>query len=112
MKPYSLEFRQKIIDAYFEEKESIRKTARRFQVSKSFVQKLIKQYRETGTIAPKAHRGARTPKLNSEQRNLVAELVEQNNKATLQELCDIVENKTGVKVSRSTMSRIIRKLNE
>ena len=110
MKPYSKNLRQKIIDTYLEEPGSIRQIAQRFKVSKSFVQKILKQYRETGTVAPLAHRGGKSPKLNSKQINLVAELVKQNNKVTLQQLCNMLESKTGVKVSRSTMSRIVRQL--
>ena len=110
MKPYSEDLRQKIISTYLEEQESVRQIARRFKVSKSFVQKLIKRYRETGIVAPKAHRGGNQPKLNSQQINLVAELVEQNSNATLQELCNMLESQTGVKISRSTMSRIVQKL--
>ena len=110
MKPYSKELRQKIVDAYIEGEESIRQIARHFKVSRSFVQKLLKQYQETGTVDPKTPRGGRSPKLNSEQIDKVAKLIEQNNDATLQELCDLVENQTGVRVSRPTMSRIVRKL--
>ena len=43
MKPYSIDFRQKIIDVYENEKTSIRKLAERFRVAKSFIQKLVKQ---------------------------------------------------------------------
>ena len=44
MQPYSIDFRQKIIEVYEEEKNSIIKIAERFPVAKSFVQKLLKQY--------------------------------------------------------------------
>lgn len=110
MKPYSKDLRKKIIDAYFEEQESIRKLAQRFKVSRSFVQKLLKRYQKTGAINPKPHQGGQSPKLNSEQINLVAELIEQNKGATLEELCNRLENQIGIRVSRSTMSRIARKL--
>jgi transposase len=52
MKPYPIAFRQKIIRVYENENTSIRKLAQRFQVAKSFIQKLLKQYRETGSIEP------------------------------------------------------------
>lgn len=110
MEPYSEDFRQQIIDTYFKGQESIRRIAQQFKVSRSFVQKLLKQYRQTGVVAAKPHRGGKLPKLDSEQLSLVTELVEQYNDATLQELCDMLENQSGVKVSRSTMSRIVRKL--
>ena len=110
MKPYSEDFRKRIIAAYLEGDESIRQIAKRFEVSKSFVQKILKQYRETGTVAPKAYRRGKSRKLNSKQINLVAELVKQNDKVTLQQLCDMLESKTGVKISPSTMSKIVRQL--
>ena len=110
MKPYSEEFRQRIVNVYFEEQKSIRQIVQQFKVSKSFVQKILKQYRETGTVASKAHKGGKSPKLNSKQIDLISELVEQNQEATLQQLCNILERKTRIKVSISTMSRIVRRL--
>ena len=44
MKAYSLDLRKKIIETYLNQKSSIRQLAIRFQVAKSFVQKLIKRY--------------------------------------------------------------------
>ena len=52
MKAYSIDLRQKIIDVHENENISIRKLAERFCVAKSFIQKLLKQYRETGDITP------------------------------------------------------------
>jgi len=62
MKAYSIDFRQKIIDAYHSSPISQRQLAERFSVALSFVQKLVKQYRLTQNIAPQAHGGA--PNLN------------------------------------------------
>jgi transposase len=42
---------------------------------------------------------------------MVATLVQENNDATLVELCFRLELHTGVKVSRATMGRITQKLN-
>ena len=52
MKAYSLDFRQRIVDTYFKELTSQRKVAKRFGVALSFVEKLLKQLRETGDLAP------------------------------------------------------------
>jgi transposase len=109
MKPYSQDLRQKIIDTYLEDHESIREIAKRFQVSSSFVQKLLKNYHQTGNINPKPHRGGKSPKLNLQQIDLVNKLIKQHQDATLQELCDMLENQTGVRISRPTMSRITKK---
>jgi len=53
MKAYSTDLRQKIIDVYGKEQISQRQLAKRFDVALSFIVKLLKQYRETGEIAPK-----------------------------------------------------------
>jgi len=53
MKPYSTEFREKIVKAYEQCDTSIRKVAARFDVSKAFVQKLLKQKQTTGYVQPK-----------------------------------------------------------
>jgi transposase len=86
MKTYSLDFRQKILDVYHNEPLSQRAIANRFGVALSFVQKLIKQYRETQNIAPRTERCGVKLKLNAEQLLILAELIEVNNDATLEEL--------------------------
>lgn len=111
MKPYSIDFRQKIIEVYEKENISIRKLAARFYVAKSFVQKILKQYKETGDLAPRKRGGGPQPKLNSEQLITLTEIIEANNDATLEDLCDLLEQETGVKIARSTMGRITQKLN-
>ncbi|MEG4037638.1 hypothetical protein QUA03_27970 [Microcoleus sp. S36b_A4] len=56
MKTYSIDFRQKILDTYHTEPISQKAIAKRFSVALSFVQKLLKQYRETKNITPRTHR--------------------------------------------------------
>jgi len=111
MKPYSIDFRQKIIEVHEKENNSIRKLAQRFGVAKSFIQKLLKQYRETGDINPKPQGGSPPTKLNEEQLMDLVEIIEANNDATLEELCTLLEEKTQVRVSRATMGRITQNLN-
>lgn len=111
MKAYSTDLRQKVIDAYKNQEGSQRNLAKRFSVSLTFIQKLLKQYRNSGTVEPNAHGGGNTAKLSSEQMALVVALIEEDNDAILVELCDRLEERTDVKVSRSTMGRITQKLN-
>lgn len=110
MKAYSLDFRKKITDTYSKEELSQRKLAKRFGVALSFVEKLLKQQRETGDLAPKPHGGGRTPKLNAAQLALVTALVEADNDATLEELCEQLQQRTTITLSRSTMGRILQQL--
>ncbi len=110
MQPYSIDFRQKIIEVYKEEKISIRNLAQRFRVAKSFVQKLLKQYQETGDIKPKRQGGNSPPKVQGADLVTLTEIIENNNDATLEELCELLEQQIGIKVSRATMGRISQKL--
>jgi transposase len=65
MKPYSLEFREKIVKAYQQGYPSIRKVAARFDVSKAWVQKLLKQKQITGNLQPKKQGGSLKSVLHS-----------------------------------------------
>jgi transposase len=111
MKAYSLDFRQKIIDVYENDPISQRQLAKRFCVALSFIQKLLKQYRTTGLIAAKPFAGGVKLKLNSEQLVILTELISANNDATLEELVQIFQEKTGISISRATMGRMTQKLN-
>jgi transposase len=110
MKAYSIDLRQKIIDVYEKEQISQRQLAKRFDVALSFIVKLLKQYRETGKIAPKPFNGGVKLKLTLEQIKTLADLVENNNDATLEELCQLLKEKTGVTISRATMGRMTQRL--
>lgn len=111
MKAYSLDLRQKIVDAYAEGNLSQRQLAKQFRVALSFVEKLLKQHRETGSIAPKVRTEQTPTKLNPEQLSVLQQLVEANNDATLEELREQLRQKTGVLISRSTVDRMVKKLN-
>jgi len=50
MRAYSLDFRHKIVQTYENENISQEKLAKCLNVAKSFVQKLLKQWRETGDL--------------------------------------------------------------
>jgi transposase len=110
MKPHSISFRRKIIKAYEDEGISQRKLANRFSVAPSFIQKLIKRYRETDSVAPKVRTHQTTPKLNNEHLATLHRLVEERNDTTLEELRDLLVAEIGLDVSRSTVDRALDKL--
>jgi transposase len=83
MKPHSIAFRQKIIEVHEVEGISQRKLAKRFNVALSFIQKLLKQYRETDSLAPKVRTQQTPAKLNDEHLTVLRRLVEERNDATL-----------------------------
>lgn len=111
MKPYSLDLRQKIVERYQEGNISQRELARQFRVALSFIETLLKRYRETGSVAPKVRTQQTPTKLNPEQLKGLEQLVEAQNDATLEELRDRLAEQTGVRVSCTTINRMLAKLN-
>jgi len=67
MKPYSTDFRRKIVETKQKTQESNQQIAERFQVSYSFVSRLVKRYESTGSVEPSPHGGGKALKLNSKQ---------------------------------------------
>jgi len=110
MKAYSNDFRTKILENNRKELEPIQQTADRFGVSYSFVWKLLERYEKTRKVDPLPHGGGAKPKLNQNQLAVVAQLVEQDNDATLEELVTQLQETVGVKVSRATMGRVVQQL--
>ena len=110
MKAYSLDLRQKIVDTYLEGRISQRQLAKRFCVTLSFIEKLLKQYRETRSIAPKVRLKQTAPKLNEQQLNVLKEIVEGKNDATLAEIRQELEKKTGILIGHSTVDRMLQKM--
>ena len=111
MKPYSLDLRQKIIDVYETVPISQRQLAKRFGVTLSFIEKRLKQRRETGSIAPKVRTQQTPTKLNEANLAVLRQLVEAHNDATLEELRNLLKQATGIQVGRSTIDRMLKKLN-
>ena len=68
--------------------------------------------KETGDIRPRPQWGSPPSKLNSEQLVILVDIIEANRDATLQELSNLLYEKTEIKVSRATLGRITKKLNQ
>ncbi len=111
MKSYSRDLRTKIIETKNKTNESTQQLADRFQVSYSFVNRLLRRYEVTKSIEPLPHGGGKPPLIEAKQLNIVEKLVEEDNDATLKELRDRLTEKTGVQVSIPTMCRLVQKLN-
>ena len=110
MKAYSVDLRQKILETYKNKEGSIRQVSVRFKVSRSFVQKLLKQHQQIGSLAPLPHGGGTPPKL-IDYVPTIKKLLEEKNDATLPELCQNLKERTGISVSPSTLCRFLQKLN-
>jgi len=110
MKAYSNDLRKKIIEAYQKKEGSLRKLAKRFSVSFSFVWRLVKRFRKSGVVAPKPHGGGLKPKLNQIDLIILREVSEANKDATLAELSELFFKRTGIRVSSSTVAQKLKRL--
>jgi transposase len=106
MKPYSKDLRTRIINAIDQHEGSVRQVARRFQVSTSFIVRLLQRRRETGAIEPKPHGGGRLPALDPDELEQLRELVNQQPDATLEEL----RQRLNVDCSLTAICRALQKL--
>jgi transposase len=110
MAAYSIDLRQKILRACQRHLGSQRRIADVFGVSLAFVEKVVRQHRATGNLAPKPHAGGQKPRLDVTAQAVVQRLVGDNPDATLEELCTGVAAETGVRVSVPTMCRVLQRL--
>ena len=107
MKAYSLDLRQRVVSAYEQGEGSIAETASRFGVCPAFVKKMLRQWRESGDLAPRAHGGGKPKSLTERQRQLLKRKVRERNDISLAELQDLLAEQESVEVHVSTISRAL-----
>jgi transposase len=107
MKPYSLDLREKIVEAHLQQEGSIRHLAKRFNVSARFVWGLMHRVRSTGNCAPKPHGGGNPPRMAASQYETVTTLVKHSPDATLKELCGHVEATCHITPSKLSLHRTL-----
>jgi transposase len=108
MNAYSEDLRKKIIEAL---RRGMTKTeaARTFSVSRSSVKRYAKLAEEGRPLAPKKRPGSK-PKVDQRARTLLEADLEERPSATLSERREFLQKAAGVRVSDSTMSRMLRRL--
>lgn len=106
MTPYSQDLRKRILDTVQRGDGSLRQIARRFLVSVSFVTRLLRTHRSTGSLEPKPHGGGNPAALGPEDLERLRELIRQQPDATLEEC----RQRLGASCSTMTISRALRKL--
>jgi transposase len=110
MKPSSTDLRIRVVRAYEDREGTMRRLATTFRVSLSFVRRLLKQYRDTGSVAPKPHGGGYPAKVDARGLAVVQALVQAVPDATLSELCQRFQEVSAVPISTATMSRVVATL--
>lgn len=106
MKAYSMDLRERVVAAAEQGVISLEEIADTFQVSVSWIGKLLKRFRETGSVAPEPHRGGQPGAFQGEAAERLVQAVKDNPDATLKQLALIA----GVSCSTSATDRMLRKL--
>jgi transposase len=107
MKPYSIDLREKLLQAYDQGLGSQRALAVLFGVSRAFVEQWLQRRRTTGEIAPRPHAGGRRPYCDATIFGLVRQWVREHPDATLEELALRLRQQCGLRVSLATLSRLL-----
>ena len=87
MEAYSLDLRERVVAACEEGTDTRVEIAERYGVSTSFIRKLLRRKKLSGSIAAKPRAGGRKPSMDENDLQKVRKLVEQQPDATLGELC-------------------------
>jgi transposase len=103
---YSLDLRERVL-RFYDEGNPVEDVVQHFSVSKSWLYGLLKQRRETGSIAPKERPIHYNTKLTPHEQEVRASIAEHAD-ATLSERCEVLEKH--VSVSRSTLCRFLKRL--
>jgi len=110
MQAYSLDLRQRVVNACEQGSDSIATVAERFSVSVGFVKKMLWLSRTTGDLAPRPHGGGRRASLSARQRQLIVRKVRAQNDISLAELQTLLQEQEGVRVHVSTLCRALARL--
>jgi transposase len=108
MNAYSEDLRKKIIDA-LRRGATKSEAARTFGVSRSSVKRYAKLVEQGRPLSPKKRPGSK-PKMDQSTTKLLEADVERRPAATLSERCEFLERVARLRVSESTVSRMLRRL--
>jgi transposase len=106
MKTYSTDLRERVLIAVDLREETQLEIAERFGVSRAWIGKMLKQRRETGSLAPLPHGGGRPAKYAGKDLEKLQAEVNKQPDATLEEL----RLRTGALGSFMAVNRALKKL--
>lgn len=110
MRAFDTDLRQRVLDAALRGDATEQAVADRFAVSRGFVQKIKRRWRDAGTAEPVAQRRGPTPALSDDDRAALAERVRIVSDATDDEHRAWLADERGVSVSRATVNRTLARL--
>ena len=106
MRADSIDLRERVVAACDAREGTQEQVAARFAVSASWVRKLLRQRRATGSIEPRPHAGGHAPAFDGEAAARLRAAVRDDDDATLQELA----RAAGVACCASAVHRALERL--
>jgi transposase len=110
MKPYSLDLRRRVLDAWLRGEGSQRQLASRFSVHLTFVRNLLRLYRQSGSIEPRPHGGGRRSPADGSVLARLAQRVAERPDDTLDEHRQRLAAEGGPLLSRAALWRALARL--
>jgi len=108
MRPISNDLRERLVEAVKVDKLSRREAAARFKVGVSTAIRVLLIHDLTGGVEPRPQGGARWQPLNDHVETL-REIVDENEDASAQEICEAFCERAGVTVSPSSIGPALRR---
>lgn len=110
MKAYSLDLRQRVLEAALSREHTIAEIAEVFGVGTTFVNKMLRLHCEGADLAPRPHGGGQKARLSPAHHKMLRSEVRRRNDATLSELQVHLADQARVKVSIPTLGRVLQQL--
>jgi len=107
--PIPVEVRKRVVAAHRKGKGTYAELADVFHVGEASVSRWLRLDRETGSLQPKPPPG-RKPKLDAGGREVLRQLLEDDNDATLAELASRLHERIGVTLVVSAVHKVLEKL--
>jgi transposase len=110
MRAYSLDLRERVVAAYEKSEQTIAEIAARFSVGETFLKKMLRQKRQTGSLERLPTRAGAKRALSDEQRKWLCKQIKEQPDATLNELKQSLASKKKASVSLATVCRELKEL--
>ena len=110
MQAYSFDLRARVVSAYEKGGNTIAAIAEQFAVGQTFLKKMLRQKRETGSVERLPQRAGAKPILSKTHRNWLAKQIKDIPDVTLAELQERFAQEEHVLISAATVCRELRAL--
>jgi len=110
MRAYSLDLRERVVAAYEKGEQTIAEIAAQFSVGQTFLKKMLRQKRESGSVERLPSRAEAKKLLSRAHRSFLAKQIKEQSDATLGELQASLLKRKKVLVSPATLSRELKQL--